>query len=77
MTGMACALHVSAQARDSRQKWQAAPEPAWEAAAGGHHQFDVGPFGRTDRECRGPVATRSYGADDRLRDTNGILPAKN
>jgi uncharacterized protein (TIGR03435 family) len=82
MSGMACRLHASGQAPHSRQKWQAAPEPAWEAAAGGHQQFDVASV-RENKSgmpwAGGDQMTMNvpYGPDDNFRDTNGILSAKN
>jgi len=76
-------LHVVAEpAQTPAAKWQPAPEPAWEAAAGGHQQFDVAsvrqnksgmPWAGGDQM----VMNVPYGPDDNFRETNGILSARN
>lgn len=63
-------------------KYQPAPEPAWEAAAGGHQEFDVVsvrpnksglPWSGGDRMAMNVP----YGPDDNYVVTNGTLSAKN
>lgn len=88
LTALALALgppsRAHTQTPDPAPKLQPAPEPAWEAAAGGHLEFDVAsirqnksglPFngGGGDRM----IMNVPYGPDDNYVLTNGILSARN
>lgn len=81
---LALPLHLSAQTVAPAPKWQPAPEPAWEAAAGGHLEFDVvsvhqnksgAPWNGNNGDRM--VMNVPYGPDDNYIVTNGILSAKN
>jgi uncharacterized protein (TIGR03435 family) len=74
---------IAAQASlPSSTKWQPAPVPAWQTAAGGHQEFDVisvrqnksgPPWSGGDQM----VMNVPYGPDDNYRVTGGSLSAKN
>lgn len=66
----------------SPPKWQPAPVPAWQRAAGGHREFDVASV--RENKSGNPwsggaqmVMNVPYGPDDNYRVTGGILSAKN
>src|SRR5580692_6128609 len=75
---------VAAQASGASSpptKWQPAPVPAWQTAAGGHQEFDVvsvrqnksgPPWSGGDQM----VMNVPYGPDDNYRVTGGSLSAK-
>lgn len=75
-------LAAQAPQHEPASKWQPAPVPAWEAAAGGHQEFDVisihqnksgNPWSGGDTS----VMNVPYGPDDNYRVTGGILSAVN
>ena len=89
VAGIALAFVVCSHGRIAAQasqppppKWQPAPVPAWQTAAGGHQEFDVvsvrqnksgPPWSGGDQM----VMNVPYGPDDNYRVTGGILSAKN
>jgi uncharacterized protein (TIGR03435 family) len=89
VAGIALAFVVCSHGRAAAQasqspppKWQPAPVPAWQAAAGSHQEFDVvsvrqnksgPPWSGGDQM----VMNVPYGPDDNYRVTGGILSAKN
>lgn len=83
VVGMWSQAHVAAQEPQAAPpKWHPAPEPAWEASAGGRQQFDVASVRQNKSGmpwAGGDQMTMNvpYGPDDNFRDTNGILSAKN
>jgi uncharacterized protein (TIGR03435 family) len=74
---------IGAQAAPSSPpKWQLAPVPAWQTAAGSHQEFDV--MSVRENKSGNPwsggaqmVMNVPYGPDDNYRVTGGILSAKN
>jgi uncharacterized protein (TIGR03435 family) len=82
---LVCPLaQLSAQSSTPAPKYQSAPEPAWEAAAGSHLAFDVASVrqNKSGWPMNGGTGDRMvmnvpYGPDDNYIVTKGILSAKN